>query len=506
MPSENITRLQPTAVVAENPGRNAWILPGLILAGAAALRVAGLDKSLWIDEVGSYVLATSPDFVASARADVHPPLYNALLRLGTMLTDSVPLLRLFSVGCGLLTLALFLRLRPRAAGLVAAVLLGCSPEMIYHAQELRPYALLNLLLAAALLATLHLLEHPDSRPARRWLLVTSVLAACTHLVAGFFLAALGATLLLFQNRLPWIQRLRNTGLLLPAGLCLLLFRFVFLNQASAITGNWWAGEFSLRGASGEFANASGWASLDWLARAAGRHLPAVELILLFLAAAGLGLLGWAAWAHKNRLARAALLVAAVYWGCLALYSWQRVNIALARLILPGMLPLIASIALGLSTQPRPRLRRAAIATATVLALLATMPWLRQFAWQPREDLRGFTGMLRQVHQSGDVLVFLGETHAPRYYWPDYETETLPLIISLESPWPDALETLERKISQHAPGASVTVIYRDDGNFRRHADLWREIETRLLAQGRREESAWNRDYYHIVRFAPPPVRP
>lgn len=481
-------------------------MPCVILTGAALLRISGIDKSLWLDEVGSYVLATSSDFLASARADVHPPLYNALLRVGTMLTMSVPVLRLFSVGCSLLTLALFLRLRPRTAGLVATLLVACSSDMIYHSQELRQYALLNLLLAGGLLSTLHLLEQPGSGSARRWLLVTSVLAACTHLVSGFFLIALGTTLLLFQDSLQWRQRLWDAALLMPAVLCLLLFRFVFLNQTSTIASDWWAGEFSLGNAAREFANASGWASLDWLARAVGRHVPGGELILRSMAATGLGLVAWTAWAHKSRLTLAALLVAATYWGCLTVYSWRGVNIAFTRLILPGMLPLIASIALGLSTQAQPRLRHAAITTITLLALLATMPWLWQYAWQPREDLRGFTSTLRQVHQPGDVLVFLGETQAHRYYWPECEAETKPLIIGLGAPWPDSLATLERKISQHAPTASFTVVYRDDSSFRKHAGLWREIEARLLADGHRAAPAWDRDYYHIVRFTTPVARP
>src|SRR5436190_2640072 len=125
-----------TGSEVKSPGRILWLTIAL-LGFALGLRVAGIGKSLWVDEVGSYVLANSDDFMASARSDIHPPLYYTLLR-GTMaVTHSPPLLRLISVGCGLLTIAVFLRLPSRAGALLAAALLACSPEMIANSQELR---------------------------------------------------------------------------------------------------------------------------------------------------------------------------------------------------------------------------------------------------------------------------------------------------------------------------------------------------------------------------------
>src|SRR5262245_18277032 len=55
-----------------------WEVPAAILAFATAVRLLGLDKSLWLDEASSCLQATAPDFVAAAREYAHPPLYTTL--------------------------------------------------------------------------------------------------------------------------------------------------------------------------------------------------------------------------------------------------------------------------------------------------------------------------------------------------------------------------------------------------------------------------------------------
>src|SRR4051812_33999217 len=51
-----------------------------------ALRLPGLEKSLFIDEVGSYHQATAPHALDTMRHDIHPPLYFILLRFFTYWT------------------------------------------------------------------------------------------------------------------------------------------------------------------------------------------------------------------------------------------------------------------------------------------------------------------------------------------------------------------------------------------------------------------------------------
>ena len=116
-----------------------WAVPAVILVVAAGLRLAGIDKSLWIDEAGSYAQASAQDFIAMARNYDHPPLYFALLRGGLGITESFTLLRLFSVACGLGAVAVFCfssgKKQP-VAGWCAALMVAASPGFVSNAQEL----------------------------------------------------------------------------------------------------------------------------------------------------------------------------------------------------------------------------------------------------------------------------------------------------------------------------------------------------------------------------------
>lgn len=477
------------------------VLAVAILGFALALRIAGLDKSVWIDEVGSYVLARSADFSVAVRGDIHPPLYYAVLRGAMVVTLSIPALRLFSTFCGVITVGLFLKPPARPAGFLAATFVACSPEMIFNSQELRQYALLNLCLALAFFSTLRLLDEPDSKAARISLLVTSLLAASTHLIALFFLGALAATLLVFQKNRPVKKRIATMSLLAPALALLLFFRFFYLGRASQITTDWWTGSVSLRGAAQAYAIASGWDDLAWLAAAAGRYfsLPSWPMVGLF--AIAVGFTGWAAWVHREPRSIVALFVALFYWATLTTYSWLGVNVVIARVILPGMLPLWTSLGLGLASQPQPWIRRAGMMVGIGLALAMTIPWITRFAWQPREDLRGLSAMLRRTYAAGDVVVPLRGSLALQVYWPEFEKDTRPLAIDLTAPSADSWEKLAEEIRRHPAMSRVIVFYRQDRYFERRISVWNDMETRLRESGWKEEFRWDRDTYSIVRFRP-----
>src|SRR5262245_44841818 len=212
-----------------------WEVPAAILAFATAVRLLGLDKSLWLDEASSYVQATAADFVAAAREYAHPPLYYALLRTGLHATHSFPILRLFSVGCGVGTVAVFcffFGARQRVAGWYAGVLLAASPPFVLNSQELRQYALLSFELALALWLAWRLVQ--DSRRTPRALIGLAImlaLAACTHLITSFFIVALGCMTLWRMRREPLDQLGWVALCFVPAALLLWFFKSRFLTQA-----------------------------------------------------------------------------------------------------------------------------------------------------------------------------------------------------------------------------------------------------------------------------------
>jgi mannosyltransferase len=139
---------------------------GLTLLLATWLRFYRLaGQSLWSDEGNSVALAqTGLGEIASRTAlDIHPPLYYWLLH-GWMriFGQSEIAVRSMSAVTGVLLVAvvylLGTRLFDRRVGLLAAFIAAVSPFQVYYAQEARMYALLALLAALTVWATIGLVN------------------------------------------------------------------------------------------------------------------------------------------------------------------------------------------------------------------------------------------------------------------------------------------------------------------------------------------------------------
>ena len=188
-----------------------WILVGILLL-AYMLRLIGLtSESLWIDEGYSLALAShnARDIVKGTAADQHPPLYYLLLHLWLSVGRSVFHLRYLSVLIGMLGVAtgalVGQQLLGRRAGIVAALLLACSPMHIWYSQEARMYILLALLTTLSAYTSWRLV-----RGLGGWMLygLSTLLALYTHYFAGF--------ILLFENvlTLAWGLKQRQDRFLL----------------------------------------------------------------------------------------------------------------------------------------------------------------------------------------------------------------------------------------------------------------------------------------------------
>lgn len=122
-----------------------------ILAVAVILRCIALEnRSIQYDDAFSFFLAerSLPEIVQGTAADTMPPLYYFLLHFWMTISREVWFLRLLSVILTLLSgaalYALVTELAGAKAGLWAALFAAVSPMQIYHAQDLRMYALLEL--------------------------------------------------------------------------------------------------------------------------------------------------------------------------------------------------------------------------------------------------------------------------------------------------------------------------------------------------------------------------
>jgi mannosyltransferase len=126
-------------------------LAGILLFGLALRLIALQSRSIAYDDAFSILLSQTSlaSIISGTAADTMPPLYYFLLHFWMLIGgNALWWLRLLSVILNLLSLlVLFGLVRALAgerAGLAAAFLGAISPLQIYHAQDLRMYALLAL--------------------------------------------------------------------------------------------------------------------------------------------------------------------------------------------------------------------------------------------------------------------------------------------------------------------------------------------------------------------------
>jgi mannosyltransferase len=197
------------------------LVPTLILLLAAALRFYRLaGQSLWSDEGNSVALAQAglAEIAARTALDIHPPLYYWLLHFWMRLfgQSEVAVRSLSAVVAVLLVAVIYkvgTRLFDRRAGLIAALIAAVSPFQVYYAQEARMYALLALLGALTVWATVEWMETCPSLPGEEgwgkdlaWALLYIFSAAAGLYTQYAFPVILAATNLTVLARLWQIRR------------------------------------------------------------------------------------------------------------------------------------------------------------------------------------------------------------------------------------------------------------------------------------------------------------
>jgi 4-amino-4-deoxy-L-arabinose transferase-like glycosyltransferase len=185
-----------------------------VTAVALALRVVGIDQSLFMDERYSHAIVTGNGLGGVWHDVFHtsitPPLHYFIAWLSVQIAgDSTILVRIPSLifGTALVPLVFLLgkRVGGNRAGLLAAVLMALSPFAIFYSDEARAYATMMFLVALSTLALLRALENGG----RRWWVayaLSSCAALWSHYTAVFVLGA-GALWAL------WAHRERRRGVL-----------------------------------------------------------------------------------------------------------------------------------------------------------------------------------------------------------------------------------------------------------------------------------------------------
>ncbi|HHX64592.1 MAG TPA: hypothetical protein GX702_06855, partial [Chloroflexi bacterium] len=194
-----------------------WELLALlaILLLGAALRFYRLDaQSLWNDEGTSVALAQRDlaTITRSAAHDIHPPLYYYLLHGWIRLVGRGEyavrsLSAMMGIALVAVTYALGRRLLGRGAALIGALLTALSSFGVYYSQEARMYAQVSLFGALSMLTYAHLLNVRGSErsPRVRWAAVGLYLLAAALSVYSHYFAF---TLILAQNLgfVVWLLR------------------------------------------------------------------------------------------------------------------------------------------------------------------------------------------------------------------------------------------------------------------------------------------------------------
>ena len=169
---------------------------GSVLALGVLLRLTGLEvHSFWYDEGCTLSIVRAPDLLAALSVDRHPPLsflafrgWSSLFGFGDAALRVLPALL---SSCALLAFAALARLwlEPREA-LASAALYAFSPFLVWHAQEARMYAFLELGVVLALFGAASAVR------GRRWGIVVAgigvFLAFGSHYMGAFAAANLVA--------------------------------------------------------------------------------------------------------------------------------------------------------------------------------------------------------------------------------------------------------------------------------------------------------------------------
>lgn len=189
--------------------KSGGILAGIIILGTV-LRLLFIDsRNIQYDDMFSFFLARQdlPEIIKGTAADTMPPLYYFLLHFWSQISQEIWFLRLLSVLISVgVIISLFLLIKKMFGdreALLAALLAAISPLQIYHAQDIRMYALLTLseILYFYFLACLFQGQTNKRKKKNLWIGATicGVVAMYTHNLAIFGIIAPDILLLIKKD-------------------------------------------------------------------------------------------------------------------------------------------------------------------------------------------------------------------------------------------------------------------------------------------------------------------
>ncbi len=400
--------------------------PLLLLLLGIGLRLWRLRwQPLWADEGYSAYFASEPlgRMLQLTAHDIHPPLYYALLHGWLQLLQSTtPLvLRTFSILTVLPALLLFMYLshslfphQPRRR-LIALLLFGLNPLLLFYSQEVRMYGLaLTLTLASTLCCWQALMGQPQHR--RGWWLGYLLSAAASLYTLYYTAFLLIAQLLWAIFALPRTTRSWRPLLVTQVGVGLLFLPWLLYTATTLIT----YVDNKVQADQDVALSPLAYVGRHLLAFVAG-HLTIPEPLagLRWLGLGALLLLGgvtvWQQWSRRARHATTGAFAPATdlqaahqaltYWVAIPTLIAFLINLRfpffpeggerLLLFVLPYFLLLVAA-AIDQSWQ-RWRIGQIAL----VALLVAASAGIGSFYTQPRQQAADYRPLLRQIVQQGN---------------------------------------------------------------------------------------------------------
>lgn len=196
---------EPTPVVADVRRRlrrptldREMVVAVALLAGAIAMRVAVIDRSLWLDETISVLQVDRPwlQVAAGQINNVHPPLFHLVLHGWTVLFGTAAAtMRVLSILWSLLAVGAVWgwsrEAFPAVSPVPAAALTAFSPFAVWYATEVRMYAQLLALVALSGWLAWRMFNHGATPWRVGGLVAALTVTAYTHYFAALFVASLG---------------------------------------------------------------------------------------------------------------------------------------------------------------------------------------------------------------------------------------------------------------------------------------------------------------------------
>jgi uncharacterized membrane protein len=440
-----------------------------IIVLAIALRLLGINKGIGLDDYASIHMFSQPmaKTLQELRTDTHPPLYFVLLHFWTQINNSDAWMRLPSVFFSIATIFVvikWLKSSSYLAALLGALYLATSPILLRYSHEIRGYSLLILATALTFLFASRILDRPKQKLAYLGLAFSLSVAVSTHIIGVMLVLPIcvfiAFTSLQKNQKISWIELVAS--LLFPVFLFLFFYLF-FLNNENAASRISWLPSVSFDLISFVTNFLVGGSTIFYYPN----NLDSLITFIIF------GILSYLTIVGKSKYGLPLLLTAIIYLLELIIYS-LKTQIYWFTTALPILVPLVAFVAIQISSIQKKKIEKIAIATSLIISLFFTVTWGISEAWKPLEEYQKAARWLEQEWQPNSLgIIYPSYIHSPiKYYWNQLPSES---VISLSRS--ANLKPLNKQLERVSNPETIFLVIRVESGFQKEL---KNFKTKLLS--------------------------